>query len=72
MRTGRPAAERALRAWSADTGVPLVDLAAAVRSNIFSEDANPDGIHWGWDAHVAVAEAMLAELEPVRVKGGHP
>ena len=72
VHSGRPAAERALRAWSADTGVPLVDLAAAVRSNIFSEDANPDGIHWGWDAHVAVAEAMLAELEPVRVKGGHP
>ncbi|OAK55422.1 diglucosylglycerate octanoyltransferase [Rhodococcoides kyotonense] len=64
VHTGRPAAERALRRWSSDTGVPLVDLAEAVRANIMSNNANPDGIHWGWDAHVAVADAMLAELRP--------
>ncbi|ORI17227.1 diglucosylglycerate octanoyltransferase [Rhodococcus sp. 1168] len=62
VHAGRPAAERALRTWSESTGVPLVDLAEAVRENIYSDNANPDGIHWGWDAHVAVAEAMLVEL----------
>ena len=65
VHAGRPAAERALRQWSSDTGVPLVDLAAAVRENIFSVDANPDGIHWGWDAHREVAKAMLVELRAV-------
>ncbi|AYJ52044.1 SGNH/GDSL hydrolase family protein [Rhodococcus sp. P1Y] len=65
VHAGRPAAERALRQWSSDTGVPLVDLAAAVRENIFSVDANPDGIHWGWNAHREVAKAMLVELRAV-------
>ncbi len=72
VHTGRPAAERALRQWSFDSNVPLVDLADAVRGNIFSENANPDGIHWGWDAHVAVADAMLAELRGEKsVEGRH-
>ncbi|GAA4475792.1 SGNH/GDSL hydrolase family protein [Rhodococcus olei] len=62
VHTGRPAAVRALEAWGAETGVPLVDLGAAVRSNIDSDDANPDGIHWGWDGHRAVADAMLSTL----------
>jgi hypothetical protein len=43
----------------------MVDLADAVRPNIESENANPDGIHWGWDAHIAVADAMLEVLRPV-------
>ncbi|KZF01811.1 MAG: diglucosylglycerate octanoyltransferase [Rhodococcus sp. (in: high G+C Gram-positive bacteria)] len=65
VHAGRPAAEKALRQWGAKSGVPLVDLADAVRENIFSDQANPDGIHWGWDAHVAVADAMLAQLRTV-------
>ncbi|MFH5209755.1 diglucosylglycerate octanoyltransferase [Antrihabitans sp. NCIMB 15449] len=62
VHAGREPAVRALTAWSSETGVPLVDLGDAVRSNIFSDDANPDGIHWGWDAHVAVAAAMVDEI----------
>ncbi|MFD4292598.1 diglucosylglycerate octanoyltransferase [Rhodococcus sp. NPDC058505] len=62
VHAGRPAAVRALQAWGADTGVPLVDLAQAVRPNIFSDAANPDGIHWGWDGHRAVADAMLPTI----------
>nr|WP_296772182.1 diglucosylglycerate octanoyltransferase [Rhodococcus sp. (in: high G+C Gram-positive bacteria)] len=65
VHSGRPAAEKALRQWSSDTGVPLVDLADAVRENIFSDNANPDGIHWGWDAHIAVAAKMLVELRSI-------
>lgn len=59
VHSGREPAVAALREWSAKTGVPLVDLAEAVRDNIFSGDANPDGIHWGWEAHTAVARAMV-------------
>ncbi|OZC91678.1 lysophospholipase [Rhodococcus sp. 06-412-2C] len=65
VHSGREPAVRALRAWSTDKDVPMVDLADAVRPNIESENANPDGIHWGWDAHRAVAEAMLEALRPV-------
>lgn len=63
---GREPAVRALRAWSQRSGVPLVDLADAVRDNIFSGDANPDGIHWGWAGHTAVATAMVKTLQEVR------
>ncbi|WUA08538.1 SGNH/GDSL hydrolase family protein [Nocardia sp. NBC_01377] len=63
---GRPRAVKALQAWSERTSVPLVDLGEAVRDNIFSGDANPDGIHWGWAGHSAVANAMVKTLQEVR------
>ena len=62
---GREPAVRALESWSARTGVPLVDLKAAVRDNIFSGAANPDGIHWGWDGHCEVATSMVKTLREV-------
>nr|WP_240771713.1 diglucosylglycerate octanoyltransferase [Nocardia sp. CS682] len=66
VHAGREPAVKALRAWSARTSVPLVDLGEAVRDNIFSGDANPDGIHWGWAGHTAVANAMVKTLQEVR------
>ncbi len=58
VHAGRPAAERALRAWSARTGVPLIDLKAAVGEHVLSGRGNPDGLHWGWEGHRAVADAV--------------
>ncbi|WP_373862866.1 diglucosylglycerate octanoyltransferase [Nocardia amamiensis] len=66
VHSGRPRAVAALQAWSELTSVPLVDLADAVRDNIFSGEANPDGIHWGWAGHTAVANAMVKTLQEVR------
>ncbi|PPJ31774.1 lysophospholipase [Nocardia nova] len=66
VHTGRAPAVRALREWSAKSGVPLVDLGEAVRDDIFSGEANPDGIHWGWEGHAAVARAMVKVLSEVR------
>lgn len=66
VHTGRAPAVRALREWSAQSGVPLVDLGEAVRDDIFSGEANPDGIHWGWEGHAAVARAMVKVLSEVR------
>lgn len=63
---GRPRAVKALQAWSGKTSVPLVDLGAAVRDDIESGSANPDGIHWGWAGHAAVATAMTKALQEVR------
>ncbi|NKS64117.1 SGNH/GDSL hydrolase family protein [Rhodococcus hoagii] len=66
VHAGREPAVRALETWSAQKGVPMVDLAAAVRDNVFSDHANPDGIHWGWDAHEEVAAAMIDAIKNVR------
>ncbi|NLE80510.1 MAG: SGNH/GDSL hydrolase family protein [Rhodococcus sp.] len=62
VHTGRPAAVSAITEWAEGNDVPIVDLGEAVRDNIESGDANPDGIHWGWDAHVQVAEAMVRTI----------
>lgn len=59
---GRPAAERALRAWSRERDVPMVDLAAAVGPHMGAGGANPDGMHWGWAGHRAVADAVVAAV----------
>lgn len=66
VHVGREPAVRALEAWSSQKAVPMVDLAAAVRDNVFSDRANPDGIHWGWDAHEEVAAAMIDAIKNVR------
>jgi hypothetical protein len=70
VHSGREPAVRALREWSARTSVPLVDLAEAVSDNIFSGEANPDGIHWGWQGHDKVARAMVKVLSEVRATAG--
>lgn len=65
VHSGRPGAVRALEAWGTEKNVPLVDLAEAVRENVFSDKGNPDGIHWGWEGHERVAAAMLATIRAV-------
>ncbi|MQY20762.1 hypothetical protein NRB20_38700 [Nocardia sp. RB20] len=65
VHTGREPAVRALREWSAKTAVPLVDLGEAVRDNVFHGESNPDGIHWGWEGHTAVARAMVKVITEV-------
>ncbi len=65
VHTGREPAVRALREWSAKTAVPLVDLGEAVRDNVFHGESNPDGIHWGWEGHTAVARAMVKVISEV-------
>ncbi|WP_405491123.1 diglucosylglycerate octanoyltransferase [Nocardia sp. NBC_00511] len=62
VHTGREPMVRAVRAWAAEKSVPLVDLGEAVRDNVFNGPANPDGIHWGWEGHSAVARAMVKVL----------
>ncbi|MHA4850651.1 diglucosylglycerate octanoyltransferase [Rhodococcus sp. MSC1_016] len=69
VHSGRPGAVAAITAWAEDKNVPLVDLAEAVRADIFGGRGNPDGIHWGWDGHAQVAAAMLTAL---RATGAAP
>lgn len=60
---GRPRAARLISEWSAAQGVPLVDLRDAVEGHIGTPDANPDGIHWGWQGHENVAQGMIRALK---------
>ncbi|CAA0134817.1 Diglucosylglycerate octanoyltransferase [Mycolicibacterium vanbaalenii] len=59
---GRPGTVEAITRWAAEHEVPLVDLKAAVGEQVMSGRGNPDGIHWNFEAHRAVAELMIKGL----------
>src|SRR6185312_8394444 len=52
----------AITAWAREHDVPIVDLKAAVADQVMSGRGNPDGIHWNFEAHAAVAELMMKAL----------
>jgi lysophospholipase L1-like esterase len=62
VHTGRRRGAAAIRAWGDRTGVPLLDLAALVGDHVRAGRGNPDGIHWGWEAHELVGKAMAEEI----------
>jgi hypothetical protein len=59
---GRAGTVKAITEWAEHHGVPLVDLKAAVGEYVISGQGNPDGIHWNFEGHQAVAELMLKGL----------
>jgi len=59
---GRPAAERATRAWAAGAGADLLDPRALVGEHVLGGHGNPDGMHWGWPAHREVGRACADVL----------
>jgi diglucosylglycerate octanoyltransferase len=61
VHTGRQSAETAIRDWGARRDVPLMDLAALVGDHVRAGRGNPDGIHWGWEAHSLVGKALADE-----------
>jgi hypothetical protein len=42
--------------------VALLDLPALVGDHVLGGHGNPDGMHWGWDAHAAVGAACAGLL----------
>jgi lysophospholipase L1-like esterase len=46
-----------------------VDLKEAVAQHVLGGRGNPDGIHWNFEAHEAVAELMLKALAQAGVNG---
>ncbi|WP_420108668.1 diglucosylglycerate octanoyltransferase [Mycolicibacter arupensis] len=66
---GREPTVRAITAWAQEYDVPLVDLKEAVADEVLSGRANPDGIHWNFEAHRAVADLMLKALADAGVPG---
>ncbi|RZT87661.1 GDSL-like lipase/acylhydrolase family protein [Pseudonocardia sediminis] len=61
----RAAAERATREWATAHGVGLLDVAALVADHVLGGHGNVDGMHWGWDGHRRVGEALGAALAPM-------
>ena len=59
---GRVATARAITEWAERHDVPLVDFKEAVAEHVMGGRGNPDGIHWNFEAHQAVAELMLKAL----------
>jgi hypothetical protein len=69
---GRPGTVAAITGWADQHDVPLVDLKAAVAEHVLSGRSNPDGIHWNFEAHQAVAELMLKALAEAGVEAEKP
>ncbi len=59
---GRAGTVSAVTGWAAGHHIPLVDLKAAVAEHVLAGRGNPDGIHWNFEAHEAVAELMIKAL----------
>jgi hypothetical protein len=55
-------AVRAARAWSDQTGVPMVDADAIVAPYLTRRELNPDGMHWSWPVHAAIGKAFADAL----------
>ncbi len=70
------AAVVAARRWADTQGVPCVDLDPLVGPSLAAGRGNPDGLHWSWEAHRAVGEALAAALLeagwPVAAGPGEP
>ncbi len=60
---GHERAWAAARDWGTEHGVPMADLAAAVRPHLAVGRANPDGLHFGWDSHRDVGLELARVLK---------
>jgi hypothetical protein len=49
--------------------VPLLDVPPLVAEHVRSRCGNPDGMHWGWEGHALVGNAMAELIRSVAV--GH-
>jgi hypothetical protein len=67
---GRRGTVKAIVEWAEQQDIPLVDLKEAVAEEVLSGRANPDGIHWNFPAHEAVADLMLKALAEAGVLHG--
>lgn len=65
VHTGRPDAMFEIRAWGARVGVPLLDLGELTGDHVLGGHGNPDGIHWGWEAHARVGAALADVVSPL-------
>ena len=70
IQTMRQALETVMASVPADQSV--FGLKAAVAEHVLSGRGNPDGIHWNFEAHQAVAELMLKALAQAGIDAEKP
>ena len=64
-RSHAPAVAAACR-WADAHGVSYVDIEPLVAPRL--ANCNPDGMHWSWEVHALVGEAVTSAFEPPRGK----
>lgn len=50
------------RRWASEHDAGFVDLDPIVQPSIDAGHGNPDGMHWGWDAHEGIGTALADAL----------
>jgi len=60
---GHPRAVAAARRWGQRQGVPMVDLPGIVAPYLAAGRVNPDGLHWAWECHAEVGEALAEAVD---------
>lgn len=68
VHTGHAPAVAAVRRWAATAGIELLDLPALVGAHVAAGRGNPDGLHWGWEAHERVGRELARILGRSGVK----
>jgi hypothetical protein len=59
---GHAPAVAAARGWGEREGVPMVDLASIVGRHLRDGRGNPDGMHWSWECHAEVGQAVARAI----------
>ena len=54
------------REWGERMAVPLADLDAVIGPHLADGTLNPDGMHWSWEAHADVANALAQAIRTER------
>jgi lysophospholipase L1-like esterase len=72
VHSGRAGAVAALRSWGARVDVPLLDLAELTGEHVLGGLGNPDGMHWGWEAHQRVGDALADTIRLLLKSGARP
>ncbi|RZS31407.1 lysophospholipase L1-like esterase [Herbihabitans rhizosphaerae] len=65
VHSARERAVVAIEEWGRVAGVPLLDLGGLVSDHVLGGHGNPDGMHWGWDGHRLVGEALAEIIAPM-------
>jgi hypothetical protein len=60
---GHPPAVAAAHAWGRRMGVPMVDLPAIVTPYLRAGRLNADGMHWPWECHREVGQALAKAVD---------
>ncbi len=73
VHSGRIPTTAAMQQWASSAGLPTVEFYSITRAHFADSAAemNPDGIHWGFDCHRQIADAVAGVLDPILTNTEH-